>query len=138
MEHERGQGGELARKWLRNAESDLIAAKALKSIAGVTPNLPAFHFQQAAEKAMKGLLLLAGADFPFTHNLKRLAVLVDAACTGGPFDWPAELARLSAYAVVTRYDDDPASKIGTTDLEAADDAATAVVAMAAARIEAWE
>ena len=57
---------------------------------------------------------------------------------GGPFDRPAELARLSAYAVVTRYDDDPASKIGTTDLAAADVAATAVVAMAAARIEAWE
>jgi HEPN domain-containing protein len=31
-----------------------------------------FHAQQAAEKALKAILILEGVDFPFTHNLQRL------------------------------------------------------------------
>jgi HEPN domain-containing protein len=37
-----------------------------------------FHGQQAAEKAIKSLLVLSGVDFPRSHALGRLVTLLPA------------------------------------------------------------
>jgi len=64
-----------------------------------------FHAQQSAEKYLKAYLAYVGAEYPFTHNLAKLAEL----CAG--FD-PAfrEIVRvvepLTPFAVEMRYDSD--------------------------------
>jgi HEPN domain-containing protein len=64
----------------------------------------AFHSQQAAEKAIKGALVLAGVDPPRTHDLNDLRNRL-------PDGWrvkrsPPDLGRLSAFATDSRYPDD--------------------------------
>ena len=43
-----------------------------------------FHSQQAAEKAMKGALVLEGIEFPYVHDLRRLRNLLPDGWPGGP------------------------------------------------------
>lgn len=83
--------------WLRHARSDLALASA-PAEGGVLLEHRLFHAQQAAEKALKAVLVVRGVRPPRTHDLSRLLDLVG--------DAPAELnaaADLSTYAVVARY-----------------------------------
>lgn len=60
-----------------------------------------FHAQQAAEKALKAVLVAQGAAPPFIHNLVALQALMPRDLElGTPV---AELADLSASARGTRY-----------------------------------
>ena len=60
-----------------------------------------FHAQQAAEKALKAVLVAQGAEPPFIHNLVALQALMPRDLElGTPV---AELADLSASARGTRY-----------------------------------
>ncbi len=60
-----------------------------------------FHAQQAAEKALKAVLVAQGAEPPFIHNLVALQALVPRDLElGTPV---TELADLSASARGTRY-----------------------------------
>ena len=61
-----------ARRWLRSAREDLrIAGMALAADPPVVG--PAcFHFQQAAEQALKAALVIEGIEFPNVHDLRRL------------------------------------------------------------------
>jgi HEPN domain-containing protein len=62
------------------------------------------HAQQAAEKALKAVLVAYGVDFPPTHNLVVLRDLAGEVC-----ELPAEagsLPALSVYAVSSRYPED--------------------------------
>jgi HEPN domain-containing protein len=63
------------REWLSRARSDLILAKA----AGVGIYLEdlCFHAQQAAEKAVKALLIRQRVDFPYVHDLAELLTLLE-------------------------------------------------------------
>ena len=87
--------------WLRHARSDLIiAAKAAGP--GVLRETLCFHCQQAAEKAVKAVLVLRQVEFPYTHNLARLISLAQESNLG----WPEELseaAGLTRYAAELRY-----------------------------------
>jgi len=88
-------------RWLAMALGDLEAARARR---GVRPRIVAFHAQQAAEKALKAALVLAGIEPPRTHDLEDLRRRL-------PGDWrvrrrPRDLARLSVYGVESRYPDD--------------------------------
>ena len=86
--------------WLRHAYSDLALAS--------TPPLPqilleqlCFHAEQAAEKALKAVLVAHNIPVPRTHNLRTLFDLL-------PADVPVppdiqEAAGLSDYAVASRY-----------------------------------
>ena len=61
-----------------------------------------FDAQQAAEKALKGLLLQLEVDFPYTHDLADLITLVEEQNLEVP-DSVKDAAILTDYAVVTRY-----------------------------------
>jgi HEPN domain-containing protein len=66
-----------------------------------------FHAQQAAEKALKAVLLTRGIRFPFVHDLERLLELLerDGVYPPGPV---RDAGRLTGYAVLTRYPHDDA------------------------------
>ncbi len=67
---------EAAGGWLQSARGDLVAASALLAAKDIDPAIVAFHAQQAAEKALKALLVLAGVGFARTHDLAHLAPAV--------------------------------------------------------------
>ena len=88
------------REWLNRARSNLGRASVH------TPNGyyedPCFDAQQAAEKAVKAVLLHEGVDFPYVHDLDRLLRLVEGTGVGIPED-ARQAGKLSRYAVFTRY-----------------------------------
>ncbi len=89
-----------AARWLEHAKSDLALAS-IDPPPGVLYELLCFHAQQAAEKAMKAVLIHFGIDFPYTHNLQRLIELLPAQMRAArPI---AQAAALNAYAAQTRY-----------------------------------
>ena len=90
------------REWLRRARSSLALAKAGKPTPEVLYEDLAFGAQQAAEKAVKAVLVSEGAEFPKTHSLIELFDLAERSGRGAPPD-VREAGRLTRYAVRTRY-----------------------------------
>lgn len=88
------------REWLRFARGDAALARA--EVPGVPYELLCFHAQQAAEKAIKAVLLAAGVKFPRTHNLVRLLDLLEEGGVAVPAA-VREAGPLTIYAVVARY-----------------------------------
>ncbi len=88
--------------WLRHAESDVRLARLGRQDPDVLPNQMAFHAQQAAEKALKGVLVGSGVEFPKTHHLEELIQLVQEAGISWPFPVD-QVEALTPYAVQTRY-----------------------------------
>ena len=85
---------------------DLAAADLTTAHRLVVPGLyhnACYHAQQAAEKALKAVLLHEMATFPKTHDLSRL---VDASRASQPTfpEFSIESAILNEYAVDMRYD----------------------------------
>jgi HEPN domain-containing protein len=58
------------REWLNRARSNLLQAKAQRR--GVYLEDLCFSAQQAAEKAIKALLIKYDVKFPYTHDLAKL------------------------------------------------------------------
>jgi HEPN domain-containing protein len=88
------------REWLRSARSDLSLARS--DVPGADLEAFCFHAQQAAEKAIKGVLLAHDIRFPFVHDLGALLDL--AARSGVPVPDPVRAAdHLTDYAVLTCY-----------------------------------
>ena len=89
-----------ARRWLQFAHDDADAARALANTGNAKPRHVCWHWQQAAEKAIKAALILDGIVFPRTHDLDTLADLL-------PDRWERdalpELGELSQWAVESRY-----------------------------------
>lgn len=65
------------REWLNRARSNLSRAKA-KIPEAYLEDL-CFDAQQAAEKAIKALLIKKGIAFPYVHDLARLLTLLEKA-----------------------------------------------------------
>lgn len=89
------------KSWLIHARSDLALAE--NEGAGILLETLCFHAQQAAEKALKGLLIADGVwDFPYTHDIEVLVGLVERHGREPP---PAvrTAAKLTTYAIDTRY-----------------------------------
>jgi HEPN domain-containing protein len=61
-----------------------------------------FHAQQAAEKAIKALLIWHGVKFPYIHDLAALLTRLEKA-TGDLPQRIGEAERLTQFAVETRY-----------------------------------
>lgn len=59
----------LVQQWVKKAQRDLIAAEKL---ASELPDIAIYHCQQAAEKALKGFLILHDFDPGDTHNINTL------------------------------------------------------------------
>lgn len=88
------------REWLNRAQSNLARAKA--KIPEVYLEDLCFDAQQAAEKAIKALLIKRGIAFPYVHDLAGLLTLLEEA--GEEISEPVrEAGRLTRFAVVTRY-----------------------------------
>ena len=86
--------------WLRQAEGDLVIARA--RLAGLLPEHRLFHAQQAVEKALKGVLVARNLPYPRTHNIDILLGQLRAGGVGIPE--AAEFARIfTRYQAVSRY-----------------------------------
>ena len=96
--------------WLAKAEDDLAAAKIILGGALSSWGNSSFHSQQAAEKALKALLVRYQINFPKSHDIAALLLLAEPRAPG--IAAALDAARvLTMYAVETRYpDSDPVSK----------------------------
>lgn len=75
------------REWLKRAGSNLEIAKAAPRLKNVYLEDACFEAQQAAEKAIKAVLLDRGIRFPYTHDPRTIG----------------QAAHLTRFAVATRY-----------------------------------
>lgn len=90
-----------AQEWLVHAESDLEIVRLVQERRDVLATQACFHAQQAVEKSIKAMLLNAGVDFPFTHDLQVLLEIAEQH-TSVPDELGA-VAQLNPYAVLMRY-----------------------------------
>jgi HEPN domain-containing protein len=86
----------LTREWLRKAEADRLAARALHRGKASLHDQVCFLCQQAAEKLLKALLQERGLSIPRTHNLVVLVRLLAA-------HHPALLALRRGLDYLTRF-----------------------------------
>ncbi len=87
--------------WLRRAKGNLALAKQKKPKDAFWEDL-CFDAQQAAEKAIKAVLVFRQLDFRKTHDLRGLLTLLDSSGVPIPEEiWKAD--NLTNYAVETRY-----------------------------------
>ena len=122
-------------RWLRYAEDELQLAtmpSAPSSIAAVRESC--WHSQQAAEKAIKALLLLTTGRFERSHQLNELADLL-------PEPWLGQiprqgLLRLNAWYIESRYPGDYPEPTSTEALNAITTARTVYDAVATVFAEA--
>ena len=85
---------------MNRARSNL--ARAQSRIPGVYLEDLCFDAQQAAEKAIKALLVKQGVAFPYVHDIAYLLTLAEQAAVQIP-DPVRRAEDLTRYAVVTRY-----------------------------------
>ena len=90
------------REWLNRAKSHLTRAKADAELEGVYLEDLCFDAQQAAEKAIKALLLHRGIAFPYVHDLAELVTVLQQGGENVPTA-VSEAARLTRFAVESRY-----------------------------------
>ena len=88
------------REWLNRARSNLVRAQT--TLPGVYLDDLCFDAQQAAEKAIKAVLIARGVDFPIIHDLSRLLTLLGQSGETIP-PAIADATDLTRFAVVTRY-----------------------------------
>ena len=86
--------------WMEFAKSDLALARQ-GNFPEVRLGALCFHCQQAAEKALKAVLLKSQVEFPPTHNLKKLFDLLPAPLSAPPD--VIEAAKLGDYILKGRY-----------------------------------
>lgn len=93
----------LARRWLSKARTDLVLATVVleRDREGLEGWAAAFHAQQAAEKALKAVLVAQAVDPPRIHNLRALVALLptDLRLSASVDD----LASLTQFASAARY-----------------------------------
>ena len=89
-----------ARDWLRHAREDLAAAGTLLD-TGVPLRIACFHAQQAAEKALKAILVAHQIRFARTHDLAELRRLLPPRIEPSVHD--DDLSNLARWAVELRY-----------------------------------
>ena len=113
---------QLAREWIEKAERDLLTAETMLTVAPPPTDLVCFHYQQAAEKYLKGFLTWHGMPPSRTHDLGDLL----RQC--GTFDARLDPLRplallLTDYAVEVRYPGLPRSDPSEQEARAAGHAA---------------
>ncbi|MFZ1897479.1 HEPN domain-containing protein [Methanoregula sp.] len=92
----------LAETWLVRARSNLSRARQGKSTPDIVYEDLCFDCEQAAEKALKGLLILKGIVPPQTHSLALLIEELEKHDYSVP-DEVKTAVSLTHYAVSTRY-----------------------------------
>jgi HEPN domain-containing protein len=89
-------------EWMRRARSNLARARAGRTAPDVLLEDACFDAQQAAEKAVKAVLVAKRVPFPKTHDLAALMTLVERAAGRIP-DHVLPAAALTRYATEARY-----------------------------------
>ncbi|MGH8904945.1 MAG: HEPN domain-containing protein [Egibacteraceae bacterium] len=118
---------ERVERWLRLAREDLLLAEHALADPDVVRRGACVWAQQAAEKALKALIVSENTDPPKIHNLMHLERLVPAAVSEGLA--PLDLEGLTRWAIEGRYPDD-FEEATTTDAETAVATAAAVLLLA--------
>ena len=124
---------EQARRWLRWAAEDLVAARHSADDTDVAPRVACSLAQQAAEKAIKALVVSSDLDPPKTHNLLRLARMLAEEPADRLLD--VDLEDLTRWAIEGRYPGD-LDEATSRDAVRAVEFAGQVVAIAQAVLEA--
>lgn len=88
------------REWLNRARSNLARAKA--ELPAVYLEDLCFDAQQAAERAVKAILIFRNKRFPHVHDLTELLSLVEDSGMRIPEELRSAVV-LTRYAVATRY-----------------------------------
>ena len=93
---------EEARHLLAAAKKDFRALQGMADSHVFADEVFGFHAQQTAEKALKAWLSSLDVQYPRTHDLTQLLMLLEAhAQHVGPFQ---DLVELNPYAVQYRYE----------------------------------
>jgi len=107
-----------ARVLLGKARDDEVAVRKLAEDTEIADAVVGFHAQQAVEKAPKAVLSAHDRAYPWTHDLRHLMELLDAA--GSPLpDELADARRLTPWAAEFRYGetiDDELDRPATVDI----------------------
>lgn len=93
---------EAVREWLVKADNDWRSAKALAALSSPILDTAGYHCQQAAEKALKGLMLFHLLPLLKTHDLTLLVQLLSAIEPQVAFHLPAA-EYLTPFATLFRY-----------------------------------
>ena len=88
------------REWLNRARSNLALAK--NRIPDAYLEDLCFEAQQAAEKAIKALLISRNIEYPYVHDLARLLSMLEETGEAVP-DTVRKAEELTPYALITRY-----------------------------------
>ena len=91
-----------AKEWRRLAEMDLLSAEYLLNMHPIPLEIICYHCQQAAEKYLKGYLIINGKNPPKTHDLDELCKLCTEISTVFT-DIADHCSDLTAYGVQPRY-----------------------------------
>lgn len=88
-------------RWLHDALTDLRVAELALNTPGLDPHPACYHAQQAAEKALKAILVYVQIQYPFTHDLDSVRARI-------PSGWPVKdefppFKALSQWAYKARY-----------------------------------
>ena len=118
--------------WLRRAKSNLIRAKQPKPEEVLWEDF-CFDTQQAAEKALKAVLLARRIPFRFVHDIAELLTLLENQGVSLPEEIKAS-AELTDYSVESRYPG-PFEPVTEEEFQRALKIAQTVVAWAESQIE---
>ena len=110
----------LLREWIEKAEADLEAAEQLAPSVASSIRLReivGFHCQQTVEKYLKVLLTYYQIEFPKTHEVERLLVLVRSA-NHEAADALSGTKWLGPFGVDIRYPGDAAEMLPGDEVKA--------------------
>lgn len=88
--------------WLAKADEDLAAARLILGGSLRSWDTSSFHSQQAAEKALKALLIRHQINFPRSHDIGEILQLAEPRAPGISTEL-ATAETLTPYAVEARY-----------------------------------
>ena len=111
-------------EWLRYARMDYDAAMHLRSFHPMPIEIICYHCQQAAEKALKAVLIHHGKEVPHIHDTQRLWKLA-AALEPTLSTFMPQSSRLANFATITRYPKE--LELNENDMQRALDDARAIV-----------
>lgn len=123
--------------WLRQARSDLAVAR-LTADQGFHAQA-CYHAGQAAEKALKALLVAGGTIPPYSHSLDRLVETVAELGIDATALTSLHLRALTRMNTESRYpqdDEAPIDRFDSNDSSKAVETADAVLAFAEAQLSA--
>ncbi len=90
------------REWLNRAKSNMALSRSGIDEPGIYLEDLCFDAQQAAEKAIKAVLLLLKVHFPYIHDLAELLTLIESG--GQTVPQPVrEAVQLTPFAAEARY-----------------------------------